>query len=83
MRCRAADYIGRAGIDSAAGEVIKAIEVENKFWVKTELDRAMDRIYEVRKKKRDAESEESWKFLDSESSSAPAASQPPAQAPAK
>lgn len=91
VRCRAADYIGRAGIDSAAGEVIKAIEVENKWWVKTELDRAMDRIYEVKKKKRDAEAEESWKFLDSEPSAAsgpaaqaPAASSPPAaQAPAK
>lgn len=80
MRCRAADYIGRAGIDSAAGEVIKAIEIENKWWVKTELDRAMDRIYEVKKKKRDAEAEESWKFLDGESSSASAPAASPAEA---
>lgn len=68
VRYRAADYIGRAGIDSAAGEVIKAIEIENKWWVKAELDRAMDRIREVQKKKRDAEIEQSYKFLDTTSS---------------
>ena len=68
VRYRAADYIGRAGIDSAAPEVIRAIEIENKWWVKSELDRAMDRIYEVKKKKRDAEAAEGFKFLEKDSS---------------
>jgi HEAT repeat protein len=83
VRYRAADYIGRAGIDSAAPDVIKAIEIENKWWVKSELDRAMDRIYEVKKKKRDSEAAEGFKFLEKDSAPAEQTPSSASSVPAK
>ena len=64
LRFRSADYIGRAGIEESGGEIIKAMEIENKWWVRTEMDRALNLLYEVRKQKRIGEEAEAYKFLD-------------------
>jgi HEAT repeat protein len=55
VRFRAADYIGRARIDSAISEVVRAIDIENRYWVRIELDYTLAILYEERRRKREAE----------------------------
>jgi hypothetical protein len=53
VRFRAADLIGRAKIDDAINDIVKAIEIENRYWVRIEMDRALTILYYERKRKRE------------------------------
>jgi HEAT repeat protein len=70
IRFRSADFIGRAGIEDASGELVKALEIENRWWVKAELDRSLNLIYEVKRKKRDAEEDKAWSSIEGSSPAA-------------
>ncbi|MGL4368136.1 MAG: HEAT repeat domain-containing protein, partial [Spirochaetota bacterium] len=63
-RFRAVDYIGRAGLEDAAGEIIKAREIENKWWIRTEMDRTLSILYGVRRDKQLEKDAEAYKFAD-------------------
>jgi HEAT repeats len=51
VRYRAADYIARLKIDSVVGDVVKALEIENRWWVRLEMDRTVTILYTERRRK--------------------------------
>jgi HEAT repeat protein len=53
VRYRAADYIARLKIDSVVDDVIKALEIENRWWVRVEMDRTVTILYTEKRRKRE------------------------------
>jgi hypothetical protein len=52
-RYRSVDYISRLKLDSAADEVVRAMEIENKWWVRVEMDKTLAVLYAEKRRKRD------------------------------
>jgi HEAT repeat protein len=53
VRYRANDYIARLKIDSVVGDVLKALEIENRWWVRVEMDRTVTILYNEKRRKRE------------------------------
>lgn len=53
VRFRAADMIGRAKMDDAIPDIMKAMEIENRYWVREAMDHALTILYYERKRKRE------------------------------
>ncbi len=53
VRFRAADMIGRAKMDDAIPSIMKAMEIENRYWVREAMDHALTILYYERKRKRE------------------------------
>lgn len=53
VRFRAIDYISRLKLDSAVNEIIRAMEIENKWWVRIEMDKALAVLYAEKRRKQE------------------------------
>jgi HEAT repeat protein len=62
VRYRAADYIGRLKVVQAASDVARAIEIENRYWVRAELDRTLTVLYVERRRIREADEAEAMGY---------------------
>ncbi|HEY1405681.1 MAG TPA: hypothetical protein VF857_03640 [Spirochaetota bacterium] len=60
IRFRAADLIGRGKMDEAVPELLHAMEIENRYWVRAAFDQTLGILYYERKRKREAEDDEAY-----------------------
>jgi len=51
VRFRSTDCLARLKLDSAIEEMVKAFEIENRWWVRVEMDRTLAILYGERRRK--------------------------------
>ena len=76
VRYRSADYLGRLKVVQAVVDVVRAIEIENRYWVRAELDRTRSILYDERRRIQDNNEAEAMGYGEK---SAPQAKKDPAQ----